>query len=141
MRFKIKVSLLTIIVLAAFLTDTAYAKPLTRGEVSKIIREGEYHANGKPVRKAVKKRKHTKKAAGTRGTRLPYAKETPQERDMPFISIPKSRVRKNNKIFVMEDPGVKRDAIAPTLTEPLDTSEPKMEERIPASEPDAESAN
>lgn len=55
---------------------------------------------------------------------------------MPFISIPKSRVRKNNKTFVMEDPGVKRDALAPALTEPLDTSEPKMEERVPASEPD-----
>lgn len=36
--------------------------------------------------------------------RLPYAKETRHERDMPFISVPTTKVRSKNTRVVMEDP-------------------------------------
>lgn len=149
MRLKIQICLILIIALVAFIDAPAFAKPLTRGEVSKIVREGEYHSNGKRIqRKSVKKRKPASTAkkdskvrknskkknknkrtarARSRDARLPYAKETPNERDMPFISVPKSRVRKKNKTIVMEDPGAKSEPLSPALTEPLDTSEPKAE--------------
>jgi hypothetical protein len=39
-------------------------------------------------------------------SRIPYARPTSNERDMPFVSIPKSRVRKDPKTIEMTDPAV-----------------------------------
>lgn len=163
MRFRIHICLTTAALVALLLSFSAFAKPLTRKEVSKYIHEGEYDTEQKRPRKHVrgghkvatnkiKKKKrapasaHSKirnrkktrarriSRARSRHMRLPYAKETPHERDMPFISVPTSRVRKEHKTIVMEDPGEKPASLTPVLPEPLDISEPKSVERIPSSD-------
>ncbi len=99
-----------------------------------------HKAPGKPKRlPASVKKRHKAHSSSRSPTRLPYAKETPHERDMPFISVPKSKVRKENKTIVMEDPGMKAPVLKPILTEPVDNVDPATVERTPAAarEPDA----
>ena len=102
------------------------------------------HSSVKPLTRRVSEKEFER--ATSNDERLPYARETPHEKDMPFISIPSTRVRKTNKTIVMEDPGTRPAALKPTLSEPLDNSEPKLvEQREPAAlaapAPPAEASN
>lgn len=144
MRLKISAAAVLIIAVF-FTSLSGNAKPLTRKEVSKFVQEGEYDSNGKRVSKKVTRRpagkvgkkkaakasrrpakhtlkkskkkpqKHNRASLKARSQGLPYAKETPNEKDMPFISVPKSRVRKKNKTIVMEDPGTKPAELVPAI--------------------------
>ncbi len=102
------------------------------------------HSSVKPLTRRVSEKEFERATADDE--RLPYARETPHEKDMPFISIPSTRVRKSNKTIVMEDPGTRPAALKPSLSEPLDNSEPKpVEQREPAAvaapAPPAEASN
>jgi hypothetical protein len=66
-------------------------------------------------RRSYAKKPSTKKSS----SRIPYARPTSNERDMPFVSIPKSRVRKDPKTIVMDDPatGARADPEGPSQHE------------------------
>lgn len=144
MGLKLSSIVAAIIIAVFFMPFSGNAKPLTRGEVSKFVQEGEYASNGKRIRKKVSRRpanksgkkkkavkpskhstkrkpaskrshKKTKTSLRSRPKGLPYAKETPNEKDMPFISVPNTRVRKKNKTIVMEDPGTKPADLVPAI--------------------------
>jgi len=145
MGLKLSSIITSIIIAVFFMPFSGNAKPLTRGEVSKFVQEGEYASNGKriqkkkttrrPASKSVKKKKagkiskhsskrkpaskqrpkRTKTSLRSRPQGLPYAKETPNEKDMPFISVPTTRVRRKNKTIVMEDPGAKPAGLVPEI--------------------------
>ena len=47
--------------------------------------------------------------------KFPTARETPHERDMPFVSVPARRVKRVDRTVVMEDPAIRHPLAKPRL--------------------------
>lgn len=87
--------------------------------------------------KHAKKKKSAKKKAPRvskrhDSKRLPYAKDTRNERDMPFISVPTTKVRRENTQMVMEDPEATPES--PPLALDPQFDEPSVSEATPPME-------
>ena len=113
---------------ALFIACNSFAakpkKQLTRKQISKVIAEGEYVTDEKRIRK-ISPKPRVRRPANVRPKKrqpynhtIPYAKETPHEKDMPFISVPTSKVRKKNKTIVMDDPSTEVKPVQP-IAEPM----------------------
>lgn len=90
----------------------AKRKPASRAP--KVAKKPAKKSARKPASRHAAKRPSAKKADrrhATSGPRkrhpFPVAKETPIERDMPFISVPHRTVSRHDKTIVMDDPAVK----------------------------------
>lgn len=71
-----------------------------------------HHAKAVAHPKEKKSVHHARKA---RKQKFPVARETPHERDMPFVSIPARRVKRTDKMIVMDDPALKHPLPKPRL--------------------------
>lgn len=101
----------------------ASAHSLTRSEAARYIREGEYAVSGKKVHRIVSRKKTGRpgkksiskkhQARKHSKTPLPFARETARERDMPFISIPHTRIKQTSQTIIMDDPN--QHAAQPSL--------------------------
>ncbi len=87
-------------------------KPASRAP--KVAKKSAKKSARKPASRHAAKRSAAKKADrrhATSGPRrrhpFPVAKETPVERDMPFISVPHRTVSRHDRTIVMDDPAVK----------------------------------
>jgi hypothetical protein len=84
------------------------------------------------------------RSVGHKKQSIPVARETPSERDMPFVSVPSRRISRKDKTILMEDPAVHsplqppKAAVAP-LQPDLETLEPELE-RVPAAVAEASAA-
>lgn len=96
----------------------------------------------KPVRPQSRKpasipsKKKSKKKASAKSKskpRAPYSRATPRESDSPLVSVPRSRVKREDKMFVMDDPGAGPKAVQPDPE--VIGEEPSVIERAPAENP------
>lgn len=85
----------------------AKRKPASRApKVSKkSAKKSSRQATKRPSRKA--DRRHAKSGPRTRHP-FPVAKETPSERDMPFVSVPHRTVSRHDRTIVMDDPAIRK---------------------------------
>jgi hypothetical protein len=109
----------------------------------KSAHRGEKRFVGKPAKRIAPSRAFARSKNRSRPTerkrsfakkpssRIPYARPTSNERDMPFVSIPKSKVRNEHKTIVMEDPAaVRNDPEGPSQN-----ALPSPETGTPAADP------
>jgi hypothetical protein len=81
---------------------SAHLLPKTKTKV-KTARHSEKH----PVKRMRTAQHPAKSSPSHPRSRLPVARETHNERDMPFVSIPHRRVGSADRTIVMDDPAIK----------------------------------
>lgn len=108
MNFKSLTILFVPLLLLSLLPLSGEAKPVTRKEASKVLREGEYSSNGKWKRKLASKEKPSKKAKKKNvknNTKKALKKK-----------VPKPRIKKKSiPAVVLPDPGSRREALIPAI--------------------------
>ncbi len=107
-----------------------------RRVVAKPVRPQSRKPASVPTRKTAKKKTISKfkpKAKSKSKSRIPQSRVTPRESDSPLVSVPRSRVKREDKMFVMDDPGAGPKAVTPDPE--VIGEEPSIVERAPAENP------